>query len=365
MRSITRRRAIATIASAAGAGLAAPAIAQSKRRIAAVVRPGPGSTYGWDYEHERAFDAAREVHGSRAQIDIIHNVPQWGNGEDEIFRKLVRDGYEMIFTTSVGYMKSTFEVAFEAPNVVFENCAGYIRSNNIATYNIRWYEGRVPQGFLAANVTKSNRIGYLGAFPIPQVIRGINSAYLAARSVNPDIKFDVVWCNTWFNPKLEEQVAREMIDRGADVLMQHTGSTAPAAVAQENGIFCCGQASDTKPYTPDAVLTSSINNWGPYYIRRIGEFLDGTWQSTETWGGIGDEMIKIGDLLDTLPNRLHLQTEDLIDRIRTGKQHAFEGPIRKQNGNGWLAPGESAGDSDLLTMNYYVEGINAVFPSKS
>lgn len=363
-KSLDRRSALGLLAGATGSLAlgATPALAQAKPKVAFVQLFDPGDV-GWDYEHARGVEEARAVHGDRAQIDSFYNVGEWGNGDKEFLQKLVADGYDMIFTTSAGYMRATVEVAYEAPNVVFESCAGYIRAKNVSTYNARWYEGRVAQGFLAATMSKTNRIGYLGAFPIPQVVRGINSAYTAARSVNPDIEFDIVWLNTWFDPAREEEAAAGLLDRGADVLLQHTISTKAVELAQERGAYAFGQSSDMARFGPDAVLTSTINNWGPYYIRRIGQMLDGTWESEEFWGGLKEKTIVMADLLEDIPNRTHLRTMDLIERISSGEQHSFEGPIRRQNGAGWLAPGEVASDSDLLMMNYYVDGIKSVYPS--
>lgn len=364
--TINRRHALGIVAAAASSTLFSPVYAQSlnKRKIAFTLLVPPGGDVGWDYEHVRGLEQAREIYGERAQIDAFHGIPQWGNGEKEKIQELIDDGYEMIFTTSSGYMGATVELAQKHPEVTFENCAGYIRAKNLATYNTRWYEGRAVEGFLAATMSKTNRIGYLGAFATPQVVRGINAAYLAAKTVNPDIEFDIVWLNTWFNPASEKEVALQLVDRGADVLMQHTGSTAAVEVAQDKGVYSFGQASDMSGYGPDAVMTSMVNNWGPYYVRRIGEFLDDTWETQDTWGGLGDDMVTMSPLLESLPSRTVLQVRDVIQRISSGDEHAYVGPVRKQDGSGWLASGETATDSNLLTMNYYVEGISSVYPTK-
>jgi len=342
----------------------ASAQTQKKPKIAFTLVYAPGGDVGWDYEHVRGLEQARAVFGDRVQIDAFHEVAAWGNGDKEMLEKLVADGYEMIFTTSIGYMKSTIEVALANPNVLFEHCTGYVRAKNLATYSTRWYEGRVVEGFLAGTMSKNNRVGYLGSYPIAEVICGINAAFIAARAVNPKIKFEIVWLKEWFNPTKEAEVAQQLIDRGADILMQHTDSAAAVEVAQKNGIYSFGQGSDMTKYGPDAVMTSMVNNWGSYYTRRIGEFLDGTWRTKETWGGLGEELFELTPLLDTLPNRTVLQAQDLIARISSGEQHAFVGPQRRQDGSGWLAPGETASDSDLLTMDYYAEGMASVYPSQ-
>ncbi len=366
MKSVTRRHALGMTAAAASSVCFSPAYAQSlnKPKVAYTLLFAPGGELGWDYEHVRGLQQARDAYGDRVQIDAFHEVAEWGNGDKEKFQELVDDGYDLIFTTSAGYMRSAVEIAQQNPNVKFECFDGYIRADNIATFNTRWYEGRYVEGFLAGSMSKTNRVGYLGAYPIPQVIRGINAAYVAARSVNPDIEFDIVWLNTWFDYEGERNAARQLMDRGADVLMQHTVSTAAVELAQEKGIYSFGQGSDMSRFGPDAVMTSMINNWGPYYVRRIGEFLDGTWKSEDTWGGLGAQMVSMGPLLETLPNRTVLQAQDVIARLSSGEQHPFVGPMRKQDGSGWLAPGETASESDLLTMDYYVDGIASVYPSQ-
>lgn len=365
MRAINRRQALGMTAAAASSTLFSPVYAQSlnKPKIAFALLWPEGGEFGWSYEHVRALEQAREFYGDRVQIDTFFDVPEWGNGEKEIFQKMASDDYGLVFATSGGFIKATVEVSQEFPDVKFESCTGYVRAGNLATYGIRWYEGRTVEGFLAGAMSKTGRVGYLASFPVPEVIRGINSAYMAARSVNPDVKFDIVWLNTWGDAAIEGEAARQLLDRGADVLIQHTSSAEPMKVAQQRGAYAFGQGSDMSAYGPDAVLTSIVNNWAPYYIRRIGEFLDGTWTPTETWGGLGEDMVTMAPLLESLPNRIVLQTQDIIARLSSGEQHAFIGPMRKQDGSGWLAPGETASDSDLLTMDYYADGITSVFPS--
>jgi len=363
MTPINRRKAIGLM-TAAGAAYGTGAVAQAPKKIAFLLNGTPG-TVGWNYEHLRGINQAKEAFGASVQIDSFYGVPEWTSEGADKMRELVAQGYDMIFGCSTGYMESMMYVSFEAPNTAFEHCGGYIRSNNLSTYSARWYEGRVPQGLIAGSVTKTNRIGYLASFPIAQILRGINAAQLAAKAVNPDVEFDVMWLNSWFSLEKEEEASRALIARGADVLMAHTNSTKPTEVAEELGAYAFGQASDMSQFGPNATLSSTINNWGPYYVRRIGALLDGTWATTDTWGGFADEMIAMGTFSDRLSNRVHLQATDAVDRLRSGQLNAFTGPIRRQDGSGWLAPGETANDSDLLTMNFFVEGMTSVIPSKS
>ena len=343
-----------------GVGLSSLASAQDKPKVAFLYISPVGES-GWTYEHERGRRMAEAAHGDRVQLDYFENVADDATSAAKM-RELVADGYDMIVATSYGYMNSAVQVAFENPDLKIEHATGFVRTNNMSTYNARFYEGRVSQGILAGHMTKTNKVGYIAGPAIPEVIRGINAAFLAARSVNPDIEFEVVWANGWFNPPLEERLARELVANGADILMQHTDTEMPVEVAEELGVFAFGQASDMRKYGNDAHLSATINHWGPYYVSRIGAFLDGTWESQDVWGGLSAEMIEIAPYSDLIPLRYQQQAADITSRINEGRAHPFTGPIRRQDGSGWLASGETATDTDLLTMNFFVEGIKGSIP---
>lgn len=351
------------LAATASVGLSSPLYAQSQKKVAFMLNGTPGDV-GWNYEHARGIADAQAAHGDAVQIDTFYGVKEWGVEDAAKLQELVDQKYDMVFGCSFGYMQSMMQAAFAAPETKFEHCGGFIRVANMSTYSARWYEGRVPQGLVAGSMTKTNKIGYLASFPIPQVLRGINAAFLAARSVNPDVEFEVVWLNSWFSPEKEEAVSRQLIANGADVLLAHTNSTKPTEVAEELGAFAFGQASDMTSYGPKATLSSTINNWGPYYVRRIGEMLNDGWDTAETWGGFSDEIIAAGAFSDQMPNRLFLKANDAVTRLASGQMKPFVGPIRRQDGSAWLAPGETASDRDLLKMDFFVEGISSVIPSK-
>lgn len=363
MFTLDRRKALGLIGAASASALSGPAFAQAQKKVAFILNGNPGEV-GWNHEHARGIEEAKSALGDRVQIDSFYGVGEWGNGDAEKIKELVDQGYDMIFACSFGYMGAMMQAAFTAPQVKFEHCGGYIRADNLSTYSARWYEGRVPQGLIAGAMTKTNRIGYLASFPIAQILRGINAAYLAASSINPDVEFDVVWLNSWYSPEKEAEVSRMLVDNGADILLAHTNSTKPTEVAEEMGVFTFGQASDMSKFGPTATLSATLNNWGPYYVRRISAMLDDTWSTENTWGGLGDEMIAMAPLSDDIPNRVHLQVEDAIASLADGSRNAFTGPVKRQDGSGWLAAGEVASDTDLLKMNFFVEGLTAVIPTK-
>jgi len=247
--------------------------------------------------------------------------------------------------------------------VKFEHATGYKRADNVSTYSARFYEGRAIQGHIAGKMTKSNIVGYIGSYPIPEVIRGINSAFIHARKANPDVQFKIVWAYTWFDPAKEAEAAKVLIEQGADIILQHTDSTAPQAAAQEAGnVYTFGQASDMAEYGPKPRISSIIDDWAPYYIARTRAVMDGTWTSTDTWDGIGPGMVGIGEISSEVPADVKAEALALKDALAKGEYHPFTGPLNKQDGSAWLAAGETADDGTLLGMNFYVEGIEGTIP---
>ncbi len=316
---------------------------------------------GWTRQHERGRRSASAFFGPKAQLDYFDNIPD-SETALPLLRQLAEDGYDMFFLTSILYQNAAINLAYEYPDVKIEVATGYVRTENLATYSARFYEGRVVHGIIGGSMTKTNKIGYIASLPTPEVLRGINAAFLAARSVNPDVEFEITWINSYYNPEREEQAARDLIANGADVLMQHTYTARPMEVAEELGVWAFGWSSEMREFGPNASLTSTIDHWGPYYIKRIRALIDGEWENTDVVNGMGSNTQIIGRLSEEIPNRVTLLALDTIARLRSGEINAFTGPIRRQNGDGWLAAGEVASESDLLMMNFFVEGLTGFIP---
>jgi len=322
---------------------------------------GPIGDHGWNYEHNQGRLAVEKAFGDKVKTTYVENVSE-GPDAERVIQQLARAGNDIIFTTSFGFMNPTLKVAKRFPKVKFEHATGFKRAKNVATYSARFYEGRHVIGLIAGKMTKTNTIGYIASFPIPEVVRGINAAYLAAKSVNPAVKFKVIWVSTWFDPGKEADAAKALIDQGADVLMQHTDSPAAMQTAETKGVSAFGQASDMRSFGPNAQLTSIINNWGPYYIARIKAAMDGSWKSQDIWDGIGPGMVQFAEFSKRIPEDVRKMAAKARDDIAAGKLHPFTGPINKQDGSVWLKAGQTAPDGDLAGMNFYVEGVEGSLP---
>ncbi len=336
------------------------ASAQEKLKVAFVLY-GPTGDYGWSYQHFVGAKAVEKSFQGDIDITIAENVSTGPLGE-RLIQALAAGENSLIFTTSFNLMEPTLAIAQKFKHVQFEQGTGYKRAENVATYSARFYEGRHIIGLIAGKMTRTNTIGYIASFPIPEVVMGINSAYLAARSVNPNVIFKIIWIDTWYSWKKEGAAAKALIEQGADVLMQHTDSPAAVIAAEENGILAFGQGSDMKEYGPNAHLTAIVNNWGPYYIRRVQAALGRTWKAIDTWGGFGSEMLKMAPYSSRLPADVIVMAREAEAAIAAGKRHPFTGPIRKQDGSVWLRAGEAASDEALLKMNFFVYGIDSALP---
>lgn len=343
-------------------GFASGAFADAHQTKVGFVYVGPVGDGGWTYEHNQARLAVEAEFGDAVETVFVESVPE-GPDAERVMSQMALGGADLIFTTSFGYMDPTINVAAKFPDVKFEHATGFKRSDNVSTYSARFYEGRAVQGHIAGQMTTSNIIGYIGSFPIPEVVRGINSAYIHAKAVNPDVEFKIVWAYTWFDPAKEAEAASVLIEQGADVILQHTDSTAPQAAAQSAGnVVTFGQASDMAEFGPFPRVSSIIDDWAPYYIARTKAVMDGTWTSIDTWDGIGAGMVGIGEISSAVPAEIKASAEALRDSLADGSYHAFTGPVNKQDGSAWLTAGETADDGTLAGMNFYVEGITGDVP---
>ena len=321
---------------------------------------GPTGDHGWTYQHHEGRNA---VEAAGIKTTFVESVPEGADAE-RVIRQLAQSGHDLIFTTSFGYMDPTNKVAKEFPNVKFEHATGYKREHsNVSTYSARFYEGRTLLGHIAGKMTKTNTIGYIASFPIPEVIRGINAFYLAASKVNPDVKIKIIWVYSWYDPGKEADAANTLINQGADIIVQHTDSYAPCQAAEKAGVLAFGQASNQEAFCPNAHMTSIEDIWGPYYAAKAKAVVDGTWSSEDTWQGFKEGMVEMSPYnKKLLSNDLIAEANKIEKSIEDGTLHSFEGPIYNQAGELVVKEGEVADDGMLAGMMFYVQGIDGEVP---
>ncbi|MBO8138497.1 MAG: BMP family ABC transporter substrate-binding protein [Desulfotomaculum sp.] len=325
---------------------------------------GPTGDAGWSYSHDQGRKYLMEKLPYVDANYFMESVPE-GAASESYIQQLVQEGCEVIFTTSFGYMDSTIKVAERNKDKTFLHCSGYKTAENVGNYFGRMYQARYLSGLVAGKFTESNMIGYVAAHPIPEVIRGINAFTLGVRTVNPEAKVKVIWTNTWYDPVKEKDAAKALLDDGCDVIAQHQDTPGPMQAAEERGAYGIGYNSDMSKMAPKAVLTSAVWNWGPYYVETIKAVKEGTWQPGSYWGGLKDGIVGLapyGPMVDDETKKL---VDDKKKEIISGGWDVFTGPIKDQNGNVKVAEGEKLTDSELLEMNWFVEGVIGTIPEQN
>lgn len=322
----------------------------------------PVGDSGWTYQHDLGRKTLEKALGDKVKTTYVENVPATADAE-RVIRQLAAAGNQIIFTTSFGYMEPTLKVAKVFPKVHFEHNSGYKTAANVSTYEARFYEGAYLLGVLAGKTTKTNTLGFVGSFPIPEVIRNINAMTLGAKSVNPKIKVKVIWVDTWYDPGKERQAAETLVAQGADVLCQNTDSPAVVQVAEQKGIHAFGWDSDMSKYGPAAQLTANTENWGVYYIDVVQKLMAGTLTGGgHTAWGIKEKMVELMPLNKSIPADVAKLFGDKKQAIVDGKLIPFAGPINDNAGALKVPAGTALTEQQLASINWYVEGVEGSVP---
>lgn len=331
------------------------AMSPVKEIKAGFIYVGPVGDAGWTYAHDQGRQEMEKLPYVKPST-FIETVPE-GAESARVINGLVRKGHNLIFTTSFGYMDATIDVAKRNKDIVFMHCSGFKTAENVGTYFGRMYEPRYLSGIVAGKMTKTNAIGYVAAFPIPEVIRGINAFTLGVQSVNPKAEVKVVWTQTWFDPGVERDAADSLLDVGADVLAMHQDAPATMQAAEARGAYVIGYNSDMRSFAPNAFLTAPIWNWGALYTKLAEEVHNGTWKSSQIWEGMKDDLVRLADFSDKVPADVQALVTEKANAIKAGSLHPFAGPIKNQSGKEVVAAGHTPTDGELLGMNYFVQGV--------
>ena len=345
---------VVLLACFSGAALAA------KEIKAGFIYVGPVGDAGWTYAHDQGRKEMEKLPYVEPST-FIESVPE-GAESVRVINGLVRKGNNLIFTTSFGYMDATIDVAKRNKDVVFMHCSGFKTADNVGTYFGRMYEPRYLSGIVGGKMTKKNVIGYVAAFPIPEVIRGINAFTLGVQSVNPQAEVKVVWTQTWFDPGVERDAADSLLDVGADVLAMHQDAPATMQAAEARGAYVIGYNSDMRSFAPNAFLTAPIWNWGALYTKVAEQVHNGTWKSEQIWWGMKEDLVRLADFSAKVPEDVRTLVAEKAAAIKAGTFHPFTGPIKDQSGKEVVAAGQTPADGELLGMNYFVEGVQGTIP---
>jgi basic membrane protein A len=327
--------------------------AAAKELQVGFVYVSPVGDAGWSFAHDKGRLVIEEMDG--VTTSFVEAVAE-GPDSERVMLNMARKGYDLIFATSFGYMDPMLKVAKQFPDTVFMHCSGFKTADNMGTYFGRMYQARYLSGMVAGAMSKSNTLGYVAAFPIPEVIRGINAFTLGARAVNPEATVRVVWTKTWYDPATEKEAAKSLLDVGADVIAQHQDSPGPQEAAQEKGVYSIGYNSDMTQFAPKAHLTAPIWNWGPFYVETVKQVMDGSWQSASVWPGLAEGIVDLAPISDVVPQEVRDQVMAKKEAIIAGEE-VFTGPINDQSGAEKVAAGTAMTDEELLGMTWFVQGV--------
>ncbi len=320
---------------------------------------GPIGDGGYTYAHDQGrLYLEEKLKDKGVTTAYLENVAEDASVE-KAMKDLIDQGCNVIFATSFGYMDYVEKVAKEYPDVKFFHCSGY-KSNdtNFANYFGRIEQTRYLSGIAAGLKTKSNKIGYVAAKQIPEVIRGINAFTLGVQSVNPNATVNVKWTDTWYDPTLEKNAATALLNDGCDVIAQHQDTTGPQIAAEEKGASAIGYNSDSRKAAPKAYITAPIWNWGVYYVDQVQKILDGTWKSENFWGGLKEGVVDLAPLTENAAPGTKEKIEEAKAKMLDGSLNVFTGPIKDQSGAVKIAEGASMTDDEQLNCKWFVQGVN-------
>ncbi|MES2398405.1 MAG: BMP family ABC transporter substrate-binding protein [Pseudomonadota bacterium] len=375
-RSLLKLAALSAVASAALMGCGKkeePAPAPAPAPVAsapAKVEPlkiafayvGPVGDGGWTFAHDNGKKAVEKAFGDKVVTSFVEKVPESADAE-RVIRDMADQGNKLIFGTTFGYMEPMLKVAADKKDVKFEHATGYKTADNMRTYDSRTYEGAYMAGVVAGKMSKTGTLGVVGSVPIPEVVRNINSFTLGAQSVNPKIKTKVVWVNEWFNPPKETEAATALINGGADVLFQNTDSSAVLQTAEKMGKRAFGWDSDMTSYGPKAHLASAIINWGPYYVKTVGDVLEGKWTGNSgVWWGVKEGAIDLVSIAADVPDDTKKKIDEVKAGLKDGTFSIWKGPIMDNTGKELIAKDVVADDKFLGGLKTYVKGVEGKVP---
>ena len=330
---------------------------------AAWIYVGPVGSAGWSFAHDLGRKAVEAEFGDKVQTTFIESVPE-GADTERVLRDLVGQGNKLIFGTSFGFMEAMLKVAQDHPDVKFEHATGYKTAENMNVYDSRFYQDTYLAGIIAGSMSKSGTLGFVGSFPIPEVLRNINAFTLGAQSVKPGVRVRVAWVNSWYDPPKETEAAQALMNGGADVLLQNTDSTAVLQAAENAGKLAFGWDSDMSAFGGKAHLASAIADWSHYYKKAVQAMLDGSWKGGQvTRWGVPEGQNDLIKLSEQIPAEVRSKVEDIKGQMKARTFDVFKGPVTDTAGKERLATGTAADDDWMGKIDFYVKGVDGKVPA--
>lgn len=316
---------------------------------------------GWNEAHGNGANYLAEQMPC-AEVTVLTDVIDDQTSEG-VMRDLADDGYDLIFGTSFGYLEFMSRVAPEYPDVVFEHATGYLTDANFSNYSGSLYEATYLAGLVAGSLTETNKLGYVGPFTTPDVLRDFNAWVVGAREVNPDVEVQMIWVNTWFDPAQETQAAQTLLDNGADVLFYGTSGGAVGQAADAAGALWVAGNGLARGFAPESFLTGPSYQWGVYYVEAAQAVRDGTWDNIPYWGSMADGFIHLADFGPAVPDDLAEMVNARRAEIEAGNFDVFVGPIVDHEGNLQVPEGEPASLEHIWGVDYVLDGIEGTLPN--
>ena len=349
---------------------------------------GPTDDNGWTEAHDAARQMVDDEFDWLTTI-AVESVPE--ADAEPFIDQLVQQGANVIFTTSFGFMDATLAAAARYPDVVFAHATGFMRAPNVATYTAEFYQVYYLNGLMAGALSESGNIGYVGAFPIPEVKRHISAFTMGARAVNPEATVSVRWLNSWYNPAAATEATQALIADGADVFAFTEDSPTVIQVAAERGLPSFAHYSPMLEFAPEHVVSGQLVHWDVIYRDFLSKVHDGTYtaqnlQDVDYWSLLHSGAVEVGADEETLinpafeealrgvtvtdPELGEVSVYDLVmKRLEQMSQETpawdpFTGPIIDRNGNEVVAAGETMSVEELGSMQWAAEGIQGDWPDE-
>jgi simple sugar transport system substrate-binding protein len=320
----------------------------------------PVTEAGWTFQHDQGRKAMEKALGAKVKTRFVDKVAEGADAE-RVIRDMAATGSKLIFTTSFGFMEPTLKVAKEFPNTQFVHVSGYKTAANVGNVNARFYEGRYLAGYLAGKSSKSGVAGYVAAFPIPEVLQGINAFALGMREANAKAQVKVIWTSSWFDPGKEADASKTLIGQGADVLTHHTDSGAVAKTAESMSVKVIAYHSDMKALAPKAQLAAVTHHWDAYYVKATQQALAGSWKTSSEWNGMATGAVKLSSIALSVPKDVVKTLVTYEKSIKDGKKAVFVGDLKDNTGK-VQHTGSAMTDTQLSNMNYLLEGVVGSIP---